>query len=228
NSSDAVGMSTPEGKHYYQNQAFNELFGPIGENPPETVYVDPAVGHEVFRAIMAGGQWTGEAQMYARDRRILDILLRAYANKDKSGRITTLVGIHTDISERKQAEEKRRELEDKLQRSEKMEALGTLAGGVAHDLNNTLGIIVGYSELLSSGIDKSSPLQSKVANIMKGGERAAAIVQDLLTLARRGVQTRSVVNINDIIRNFLKTPEYERILSYNPRMQVNADLPTDI
>ena len=117
NSSDAVGMSTPEGKHYYQNQAFDELFGPVGENPQESVYVDPAVGHEVFRAIMAGGQWTGEVQMYAKDRRILEILLRAYANKDKSGRITALVGIHTDITERKRAEDALNESEDRFSRA---------------------------------------------------------------------------------------------------------------
>ena len=133
-----------------------------------------------------------------------------------------------NITERKQAEEKRRELEDRLQRSEKMEALGTLAGGVAHDLNNVLGIVLGYSELLASSLDKSSPLQSQVENIMKGSERAAGIVQDLLTLARRGVQTRSPVRINDVIMNFLKSPEHERILLYNPRMRVDADLQADI
>jgi PAS domain S-box-containing protein len=105
NASDAVGMSTPEGKHYYQNKAFDELFGAIGENPPETLYVVPAVGHEVFRTIMAGGQWAGEVQMYARDRKVLTILLRAYASKDQSGRITGLVGVHTDITERKKAEQ---------------------------------------------------------------------------------------------------------------------------
>jgi len=104
NSSDAVGMSTPEGKHYYQNKVFDEWFGEIGEKPPETLYVDHDVGHEVFRAIMAGGKWTGEVQMYARDRSILTILLRAYASKDKTGRITALVGAHTDITVRKQAE----------------------------------------------------------------------------------------------------------------------------
>ena len=104
NSSDAVGMFTPEGKHYYQNKAFDELFGPVGENLPENLYVDPAVGHEVFRTIMAGGAWTGEVQMYARNGRVLTILLRAYASKDQAGRIEVLVGIYTDITERKQAE----------------------------------------------------------------------------------------------------------------------------
>ncbi len=104
NSSDAVGMSTPEGKHYYQNTAFDELFGMVGEPPPQTLYVDPSVGHEVFRTIMAGGQWAGEVQMYARDRRVLTILLRAYASKDQTGRIAALVGVHTDITERKRTE----------------------------------------------------------------------------------------------------------------------------
>ena len=104
NSSDAVGMSTPDGKHFYQNKAFDEMFGEVGENPQETAFVDPTVGREVFQAVMAGGTWTGEAQMYSRDRRILTILLRAYASKDQAGRIVVLVGIHTDITGRKQSE----------------------------------------------------------------------------------------------------------------------------
>ena len=111
NSSDAVGMSTPEGKHYYQNKAFDELFGLVGENPAQTLYVDPAVGHEVFRTIMAGGQWAGEVQMYARDRRVLTILLRAYASKGQTGRIAVLVGVHTDITERKRAETELRKVQ---------------------------------------------------------------------------------------------------------------------
>jgi len=158
-----------------------------------------------------------------------DRLLRAYFSVKAFPLPGNHVGVFFEnITERKQAEEKRRELEERLQRSEKMEALGTLAGGVAHDLNNVLGIVLGYSELLASSLEKSSPLQSRIENIMKGSERAAAIVQDLLTLARRGVQTKSPVRINEIIMDFLKSPEYERILLYNPRMQVNADLQADI
>ena len=111
NASDAIGISTPQGRHYYQNKAFDAWFGDIGENPPETLYVDRGVGREVFKTIMAGKSWLGEVQMYGRDRRILDILLRAYANEDANGNVTALVGIHTDITERKRMEEPLRERE---------------------------------------------------------------------------------------------------------------------
>ena len=114
NSTDAVGMSTPQGQHFYQNKAFEELFGIIGENPPETLYVDKRVGEEVFRIIMSGGQWTGEVNMYAKDGQILDIHLRAYANTDENGNIISLVGIHTDITERKLAEAVLRDNEEKF------------------------------------------------------------------------------------------------------------------
>ena len=103
NATDAIGMATPEGRHYYQNRAFDTLFGSIGDYPPDTLYVDTSVGRKVFNTIISGGQWMGEVKMYARDRSILDIFLRAYANKDKNGTIISVLGVHTNITERKQA-----------------------------------------------------------------------------------------------------------------------------
>lgn len=114
-SSDAIGMSTPEGRHFYQNDAFSNLFGEIGENPQASVFVDENVGKEVFNTIMAGGRWAGEVKMFAKDRSILTILLRAYVNKNANGRIIGLVGIHTDITERRRAEDALREREAFIQ-----------------------------------------------------------------------------------------------------------------
>jgi len=114
NATDAVGMSTAMGRHFYQNRAFTELFGDIGEYPPATLYSDRAVGEEVFATIMAGGSWTGEVRMHGRMGRELDIYLRAYANKGEDGKVRSLVGMHTDIPERKAAEAKRaRQLAEK-------------------------------------------------------------------------------------------------------------------
>ncbi|MFO8066706.1 MAG: PAS domain S-box protein [Bacteroidales bacterium] len=100
NSSDAVGISTPDGKHYYQNKAFDELFGNISNNPLDNLYVDRKTGEEVFKTITSGGKWAGEVKMYSKDKNILTIDLRAYASKDKNGKITAVVGVHTDITEK--------------------------------------------------------------------------------------------------------------------------------
>jgi two-component system, cell cycle sensor histidine kinase and response regulator CckA len=111
------------------------------------------------------------------------VILNATVIKDSKGNFLQSRASLFDNSERKKIEEERKRLEERLQRAEKMESLGMLAGGVAHDLNNVLGILIGYSELIAEEIDESSPIMPHVKYIRQGGERAAAIVQDLLTLA---------------------------------------------
>ncbi|OPX36627.1 MAG: hypothetical protein B1H12_06735 [Desulfobacteraceae bacterium 4484_190.2] len=121
-----------------------------------------------------------------------------------------------------------KKLEAQLQRAQKMEAIGTLAGGVAHDLNNILSGLVSYPELLLMDLPEDSPLKKPILTIQKSGEKAAAIVQDLLTLARRGVAVTEVVNLNNIISEYLKSPEYEKLKLYHPNVQVETDLETNL
>lgn len=139
---------------------------------------------------------------------------------DSSGQFKEILCIGNDISELKRAALEKRELELQLQRAQKMEAIGTLAGGVAHDLNNILSGIVSYPELLLMEIPEESPLRKPILTIQKSGERAASIVQDLLTLARRGVAVAEVVNLNNIISDYLKSPEHEKLMLLHPAIRL--------
>jgi len=118
----------------------------------------------------------------------------------------------------------RRQMEERLARVEKMEALGTLAGGVAHDLNNVLGVLVGYSELLAEKLPEGSQMRRHAENILQSGIKGAAIIQDLLTLARRGVAVSEVVALNLVVEDYLRSPEYEKLASYHHDVTVRAEL----
>jgi len=127
-------------------------------------------------------------------------------------------------------EERTRKLEianTQLLRAQKMEVIGTLAGGVAHDLNNVLAGIVGYPELLLSEIPRQpsfASLRKNLSTIQRSGEKAAAIVRDLLTLARRGVKITEVMNLNQVISEFIESPELEKIIFNNPNVEVELQL----
>ena len=121
-----------------------------------------------------------------------------------------------------------KELEARLQRAQKMEAIGTLAGGVAHDLNNILGGLVSYPELLLLQLPEDSPLIKSILTIQKSGEKAASVVQDLLTLARRGVIVSEVVNLNEVISEYLKSPEHENLQLNNPGVHIETHFEKDI
>ncbi|MBU1340947.1 MAG: response regulator [Proteobacteria bacterium] len=147
---------------------------------------------------------------------------------DTHGKPDRIVGIFRDISNQKAMEKENNELEEKLNRSRKMEALGLLAGGVAHDLNNILSGIVTYPELLAMDLDREDPLKKSLDIIQSSGNRAAEIVQDLLTLSRRGVITREIMNLNDLVSHFLLTPEYKKILSFHPNVSVEKQMDATI
>ena len=136
--------------------------------------------------------------------------------------------LNLELKERKLAEEEKQKLQAQLQRAQKMETVGTLAGGVAHDLNNILSGLVSYPELLLLEIPEDSHLRKPILTIQKSGEKAAAIVQDLLTLARRGVAITEVVNLNDIIYEYLKSPEFEKLKSFHPNVQFKTKLETNL
>ena len=119
---------------------------------------------------------------------------------------------------------KEKTLTENLERAQRMEAIGTLAGGVAHDLNNILGGLVSYPELLLLKLPEDSPLRDMVSTIQKSGEKAAATVQDLLTLARRGLLVTELINLNDVVSEYLQSPEHNKLQTYHPKVHLETRL----
>lgn len=130
-------------------------------------------------------------------------------------------GILRDITEQKK-------LEERLLHAQKMEAVGNLASGVAHDLNNVLVGLVTCPDLLLMELPEDSPLRSKISMIQRSGQKAAAIVQDLLTLARRGIKNSSVLNLNTIITEYLASPESASTLRLHSAITIETDLAADL
>lgn len=119
-------------------------------------------------------------------------------------------------------------LERQLQQSKKMEAIGLLAGGVAHDLNNVLSGIVSYPDLLLLDLEEDSPLREPILAIQQSGRKASEIVQDMLTLARRGVESKAVINLNGIIAEYLQSPEFKKLEMHHANVTVAEDLANDL
>ncbi len=130
-------------------------------------------------------------------------------------------GIIRDVTEHKR-------LQNQLMVAKKLEGIGSLAAGVAHDLNNILSGLVGYPELLLLDLPKESPIRETVLTIKKSGQKAADIVQDLLTLSRQGVDSKETVNLNTVVSDYLTSPEFNMLVQNHSNIRVEIDLQPDL
>jgi two-component system, cell cycle sensor histidine kinase and response regulator CckA len=116
----------------------------------------------------------------------------------------TVFGMVQDISSRKQAERERQALHTQLIHSQKMEAVGRLAGGVAHDFNNLLGVIIGRTELILDALPEGHPLVGELRSIEEAAERSAALTRQLLAFARKQTVAPQVLNLNAVVERMIK------------------------
>jgi len=152
----------------------------------------------------------------------------AFPIKDTKGNITNALVIYRDATKQKEIEDALKRSEEKLNRSKKMEAIGLMAGGVAHDLNNVLSGMVTTPELLLMKLDKDDPIVKYVKIIMQSGERATAIVSELLTIARGIISKKVSLNLNDIVNEYLQSGEYVKTFRFHPDVKIVNNLADDL
>ncbi len=135
--------------------------------------------------------------------------------RTEDGKPLRVIGTHTDITERKH-------LESQLLQSQKMEAVGTLAGGVAHDFNNLLSAIMGYASLMQMKMDKHDPLYAYASHILTSSEKAANLTQSLLAFSRKQVIDLKPIALNDTIEKLHRL--LERLIPEDVEFRVrNSD-----
>ncbi len=139
-----------------------------------------------------------------------------------------VVFVYDDITQLKDAELSRATMETQLQRARKMEAIGLLAGGVAHDLNNILSGIVSYPDLMLMQLPPDSKLRKPVLAIQESGQRAAAVVADLLTVARGVSSERRTCSLSQLAGEYLASPEHEALLARHPGVAVATEFAADL
>jgi two-component system cell cycle sensor histidine kinase/response regulator CckA len=132
------------------------------------------------------------------------ITVRFFIVKDSHGRTVKTYGVNQDITERKREEKEKEKLQDQLLQSQKMESVGRLAGGVAHDFNNMLGVILGHAEMAMEKVDPTEPLYGNLEEIRKSANRSTDLTRQLLAFARKQMVSPKVMDLNETIEGMLK------------------------
>src|ERR1035441_2617402 len=204
-SADTVVVTDRQGIIEYVNPAFEALTGyhhdevrgktprilKSGEQGPETY-------QEMWKTILAGNAFRGILVNRKKNGEVYYVEESICPVRDAAGLITHFIANGRDLTERLR-------LEAQLLQSQKMDAIGNLAGGVAHDFNNLLTIITSYAELALDSVPQDSPLESKIQEILLAARRAAELTRQLLAFSRKQPQALRVADLNQVIARIAKT-----------------------
>jgi len=135
--------------------------------------------------------------------------------------VSNLLGVSTDITSRKLAEEELTQTQEQLVQSQKMDAIGRLAGGLAHDFNNILGVILGYGEQALQTLGQEAIERRYVHRMVDAGNRAARLMQQLLAFSRKQVLQPRVINLNDVIKDIEQL--LERLTGEDIEIRIKLD-----
>jgi two-component system cell cycle sensor histidine kinase/response regulator CckA len=221
NAADMIAVVTVQGERLYNSPSYQKLLGYTPEDlektsayeqihPDDQAAVKTAadeakktgIGRRVeYRIRHKNGEW-----------RVLESTASAVRNAQ--GEVEKLIIVNRDITERRQ-------LEQQLLLSQRLEAVGKLSGGIAHDFNNILGVIIGYSEALQETIGVDDPMREAVDEIEKAGQRAAALTQQLLAFSRKQVLEPKILDLNSIVADVEKM--LRRLIGADVELEIISD-----
>lgn len=227
-SPDAIALFDKNHRHLLANRTYCDLFG-YSRKELEHKILSDVISQPLFNTcldeyieVCLQGEQTHLTGIYEKPgetKRHWHIHLAPYTTREN-----TVIGYTLDIHDITQMTE----LEGKLKNAQKMEAIGLLAGGVAHDLNNILSGLVSYPDMLLVERPKTDPMYQPLQTIKQSGIRAAAIVSDLLTLARQSVDNKTTINLNHIISELKESPEFTSLFKDENTTAVRFYLEDDL
>lgn len=214
NTSDVIWVITPDERFTYVNPAAEAMLG----WPPEDMIGTPLSQHcdqeshafmrvklmEAIAALPEVKTLTFESRLQTRDGKQVPVEIVGRVLLDQDGAPTALQGVTRDISERKRDYAEREELRSQLFQAQKMESVGRLAGGVAHDFNNMLQVILGNTEVALQRADISDELQGDLKEIRSAAQNSANLTRQLLAFARRQTAAPKVLELNETVSGMLK------------------------
>ena len=167
---------------------------------------DLAEEEAVYGRILKGEaeSHTLEKRYLRKDGTVIQAMVSSICVRKPDGAADYFVALVQDITDRRRAEEEREMLQAQLAQAQKMESVGRLAGGVAHDFNNMLGVILGHAELAMRGVDRSHPVFDRLQQIHKAAERSADLTRQLLAFARKQTVAPRVLDLNETVEGMLK------------------------
>ena len=200
-----ISLITKGGRYQYLNPAFRDIFGytvediPTGDQWFKKAFPDKNDRDTAIKAWIEDQRQVGIGQQRPR---VFTVTCKDGSRKDILFRPVTMENrdqfvIYEDLTEKAV-------LERQLQQAQRMESIGRLAGGVAHDFNNMLGVIIGHAELATYKMDPSSPACADIAEIRKAAERSTDLTRQLLAFARRQTAAPKVLDLNDTVTGMLK------------------------
>jgi two-component system cell cycle sensor histidine kinase/response regulator CckA len=221
NAADMIAVVTVQGERLYNSPSYEKLLGYTPADLEKTsayeqIHPDdkPAVKAAAEEAKKTGIGRRVEYRIRHKSGEWRVLESTASAVRNAHGEVEKLIIVNRDITERRQ-------LEQQLLLSQRLEAVGKLSGGIAHDFNNILGVIIGYSEALQETIGADDPMREAVDEIEKAGQRAAALTQQLLAFSRKQVLEPKILDLNSIVADVEKM--LRRLIGADVELEIISD-----